>query len=420
MSREFTSAALRSQILQILIFGSWGFRLSFERVRGGRVPREESYGSILDLLYTAAGDTTVWNHFIEQTTRALEASRSALVAIDPSERRYFIDSKFGFCSDEVQQYSGYYGTIDPWYLAYKRSGRSGFVGKGTTLCRPSDIETSEFYNDYGIRIDNRYVACIIFDHGGGAITALTAMREARRGDFDQKQVRFLHKLAPHLTRALQLHGRMLDLKDAVAGSARMMDAVDLGLLGLDEEEKVCFTNTKAEQMLRHGKAFICRDGRIVARDPVCAEKLHQLFKTTCSLELEAPVPSGCTVRAGDRVLHVTMTAIRRSDRVLPAKMKVFVTITDLTAQPKAREALLADLFRITPAEARVVMLLLAGMETKEIAMHTGTTQNTVRFQLKSIYRKTGTSGQNQLVRLVSLLPGGPSDGYASRDKVSSD
>jgi DNA-binding CsgD family transcriptional regulator len=377
------------------------------------VPRDENYSSILDLLYSAAGDTTAWNHFLQQTTHELEASRSALVAIDPSERRYGIDSKFGFSSDEVQLYSGYYGTIDPWYLAYKRSGRNGFAGKGTTLCRPSDIENSEFYNDYGIRIDNRYVACIILDRGDGAITALTAMREAQRGDFGQKQVQFLQKLAPHLTRALQLHGKMLDLNDAAAGSASMVDALDLGLVGLDQEEKVCFTNAKADQILRHGKAFVCRDGRLVARDPTAAEKLHQLFRTVCSLELEAPAPSGCTIHAGDRTLHLTMTALRRSDRVFPSRMKVIVTITDLTAQPKSREALLAELFRITPAEARVVMLLLAGMETNEIAAHTGTTQNTVRFQLKSIYRKTGTSGQNQLIRLVSLLPGGAGDGCSS-------
>jgi DNA-binding CsgD family transcriptional regulator len=51
------------------------------------------------------------------------------------------------------------------------------------------------------------------------------------------------------------------------------------------------------------------------------------------------------------------------------------------------------------------MLLVSGRDPKEIAEETETTQNTVRYQLKAVYRKTGVNRQTQLVRLISVLPG---------------
>jgi DNA-binding CsgD family transcriptional regulator len=59
---------------------------------------------------------------------------------------------------------------------------------------------------------------------------------------------------------------------------------------------------------------------------------------------------------------------------------------------------LAAACRLTPAETRVLQLLLAQLNPKEIAESQGVSIRTVRTQLSSIYGKTGARGQSDLVQ----------------------
>lgn len=68
-------------------------------------------------------------------------------------------------------------------------------------------------------------------------------------------------------------------------------------------------------------------------------------------------------------------------------------------QSKSRELLLAR-FRLTPAEARVAAGLAQGMKLSAIAEHYGISVQTARSQLKSVFDKTGTHSQVQLVALL--------------------
>lgn len=75
--------------------------------------------------------------------------------------------------------------------------------------------------------------------------------------------------------------------------------------------------------------------------------------------------------------------------------KVGIGLTDTGA------AFLADAFDLTDSETGIIRLLMDGLHAKEIAERRRTTEATVRTQLKSIFQKTGTSGQTELMRIVS-------------------
>jgi len=68
---------------------------------------------------------------------------------------------------------------------------------------------------------------------------------------------------------------------------------------------------------------------------------------------------------------------------------------------------LGEMFHLTAAEARVALLLATGLSVTEIAERLTLQPGSVRQHLKSIFGKTGTHGQAQLVhRLLTLKPGG--------------
>jgi DNA-binding CsgD family transcriptional regulator len=64
---------------------------------------------------------------------------------------------------------------------------------------------------------------------------------------------------------------------------------------------------------------------------------------------------------------------------------------------------LRDLFGLTPAECRVALLLADGKSPKEIAGTLCVTAHTMKSHLSSIFSKTSTSGQVQLMRLLTQL-----------------
>jgi DNA-binding CsgD family transcriptional regulator len=86
-----------------------------------------------------------------------------------------------------------------------------------------------------------------------------------------------------------------------------------------------------------------------------------------------------------------------------SSVRVAIFIKEAQARLDVDRAALIDLFAVTPREADVVALLLAGHAPKEIAESLGLSLPTVRTHLARVFDKTGTRTQANLVSLVSRL-----------------
>ena len=73
------------------------------------------------------------------------------------------------------------------------------------------------------------------------------------------------------------------------------------------------------------------------------------------------------------------------------------------AIPRLDRALLANIFGLTAAEAGLAQELLSGDPLARVAGRLGVSENTIKTQLQSIYEKTGTHRQAQLVKLLMGL-----------------
>ena len=83
---------------------------------------------------------------------------------------------------------------------------------------------------------------------------------------------------------------------------------------------------------------------------------------------------------------------------------VFVLITDPEAAATRPRDMIMKMFGLSASEAGVAERLMLGDSPEQTAGHLGLKVSTVRWHLGSIYRKTGTSGQTQLVRLLLSVP----------------
>jgi DNA-binding CsgD family transcriptional regulator len=77
-----------------------------------------------------------------------------------------------------------------------------------------------------------------------------------------------------------------------------------------------------------------------------------------------------------------------------------LTITDLEAERRPDPTLLAQVFGLTAAEARLAAFLAAGASLEEAANALGIAVGTARSQIKAVFAKTGTGRQGALVALL--------------------
>jgi DNA-binding CsgD family transcriptional regulator len=78
-----------------------------------------------------------------------------------------------------------------------------------------------------------------------------------------------------------------------------------------------------------------------------------------------------------------------------------VLLALLENQPQM--GLLAELFQLSPAEQRLAELLAQQLSPEACAERLNVSINTVRSQLRALFRKTDTSRQAELVSLLGHL-----------------
>ncbi len=166
-------------------------------------------------------------------------------------------------------------------------------------------------------------------------------------------------------------------------------------------------NRAAEQLLAEDSSLQAGpDGLLVERTAECA-RLKQLVAqaTDCSAGAEPGLSGVLTVsRQDDSPLQLLVTPVRGFDLDGSRPVRAVVFAGDPAQGSRPTNDTLRILFGLTPAECRLAMLLADGHSLTAITEMIGVSRNTVKSQLSSIYGKTGTSRQAQLVRLLLQLP----------------
>jgi DNA-binding CsgD family transcriptional regulator len=98
------------------------------------------------------------------------------------------------------------------------------------------------------------------------------------------------------------------------------------------------------------------------------------------------------------VAHVM--PLRPAAALSPAAAAMFVSESDQARPPRETLSLLFDL---TPAELRIMELITEGKSRMAVAAELSIAPATVKVHLRSIFRKTSTTRQPELVHLVRGL-----------------
>ncbi|TVO76748.1 helix-turn-helix transcriptional regulator [Sedimenticola selenatireducens] len=363
---------------------------------------------LLGRLYDAALKPELWPQFLEHLAGHLDGRSAALRVLDTTQPSLSHSATWNFTDEENRRYRDYFIQVDPFYRLLRRQPQ---IGMQLSHHAVSDREyaQSEFYSDFFRHTDRFYAAGGFVMRDSQRALLLGIQRSRQRGPFDEHDRQLLHSIAPHLKRAADLT-RLLAREDAlVAGSCEALDRLEIGVLLLSESGALLWANKRAEQALSGDYPLDISGGQLKACAGHEQAALRRLVSEVVAMGMGRDHPGSNALRLlGDPENHqplvllgVPVSRETASFWCPTERTAAILYIGSPAEQRRFCHDRLRQLFGLTPAEARVTELIANGLELKRIAQRLGSSQHTVRSQLKSIYQKTGTGRQGELVSLIT-------------------
>ena len=186
----------------------------------------------------------------------------------------------------------------------------------------------------------------------------------------------------------------------------LLNMLNFSIFVLDEKRRPLFVNAKAGRLMNEGEVFYTDStGSLRITDDATDKTLKRSLNALYHDEIEPKIhPIPIRFEETRPVMFAWVSSLplpgngARPKARRPLKMASLM-ITEKSHQ-KIEKDILANLFNLTPAEARLLQCLLEGTRPLDYAKRQGVSQNTVRNQLKSIFEKTEVRRQSDLVSLV--------------------
>jgi DNA-binding CsgD family transcriptional regulator/PAS domain-containing protein len=373
----------------------------------------DGFDEIVAGFYRAAQGNIGWVDALWPFAHAVSAIAVHLHAVEPRQGRVHFSHAASLLPAEAEfDYVRTYHRIDP---------RAGLViglapGQWMHCWEHFDdafVARDRFYQDFLIPYGSRWVSGVKLLQDDSQCIVLGVHRGLGSAPLDAEDVLLCKRLARHLCDALRLQfGSLKQRQQQMLGLA-LLDRLRAPVALVDEHRRLLSANPAATRVFALQREVFDIGGRIHCRDadddaallvgllrllrgdtalPASSNddrlflRLHSPHgEPGLGLYLQPLRPMGTLHAFGDQPLAMLLF----HQPSLPLELDPFVV---------------AAAYDMTPAEARVAVAAARGAAPDDIARLHGVSTHTVRSQLTSIFRKTGTSRQAELVSQLAALP----------------
>ena len=379
---------------------------------------DQSFHRFLDLIYEAAEKPERWRHLYEQLQQAVGAKSIHMLAIDKRQGTLSYSDGANLPVQGELAYMQHYRHIDPrWPIIMQRE-----VGEWTHCHEVLDeqvVATHPFYQEFLLPYDRRYMTATKLVDMPEATVVLAALSGTAEGPVGPEARVFLDRLLPHLQRACRIGLRNFVYSTQALVGHLLVSKLRQPVILMSPGGDVMHSNEAAQELLRATRLVGVNEGKLRLPRPQldellrrCAELEQELKAGVAPAQPEAgPVASQFRslrihAEGGEENVYAFFTVLSPQGALGTFGLRpvVMLLFYHPSSAPAIDSSLLFAVFGLTPAECRIATLLAEGLSLKRIAQVQGTQHETVRKQLRSIYQKTATNRQPELIRLLLHLP----------------
>lgn len=363
---------------------------------------------LIDPLYESLIHPERSRDFLTQLCAHLKCNAAAIALHDLENEFPEVHNAFGMSERLIQEWNGTYGRANPRGPDIRAEVLKNGSSLGVHSMRKAPAAFLELPYVQWLRRNDLYHSVVVAVRAGkSTVASLSLARGESASPFDMTAKTLIRYLVPHLQRAFEIHTRN-GMQGTVTQAGKFaLDHSDTGVIVVDRQHKVLFTNRSAETILSTGRALRIREGKLVASHFSPAPTFEHLLDAALQPGFgdHAPAGGAMTIRdSQSSPISVVAVPFRPASTGAGHRPCVLVFLIDQAANPMPRTRLLRELFGLSPAECRLCELLHKGVGVRTAADHLTVTTTTARFMLKRIFRKTGSHRQSHLVQLLSRLP----------------
>ncbi len=343
--------------------------------------------------------------FLGEIGRAMRSHVVSLQGHDLEHQRGRIDVGIGLTPAWLELFERS-ASEHPWFLRGGGLLLAHGIADDEGLTTDKELRGTRFYADLLQPVDISHGMALCLNTGPqGQITVLTINRDRQRGYFSPDERRLAQALLPHLRNVYALHQRLSWLQTETQNFRAALDHLPEGVFMLAGNGTVLFANERA-QMLEAESVFIRR-----RHDRISAvfQADESLLRDALSRALSTPPPGrvslGLHDRSGRLAGTITFCPTPRMSANLWSEFdaKTLAFLRSLTPSGKPDLSELRAILRLTLAETRLASALMQGASLDQAAAQFDVTRNTIRTQLHSLFAKTDTRRQSELLRVLLRL-----------------
>ena len=364
-----------------------------------------SFSSLVGQIYDASISPSDWPAALQTIAEYTDSERVTLIledAVLPVRSAYFLS-----VSDPSwdQKYIQKYMMLNPMRLSTVGLARSGDIILTSDFMDHSEYRQSRFYREFLSERQIIDIAVAVLEKTATTITVLSIARNFSQGIANEEIRQKLDLIAPHVRRAAAI-GRILEQRKLEA--ATLSDTLDqllssVFLVGSDGA--VLHANEAARKLVSEGVIVSQVGGRLLLRDPhsraALSEALSWAQRGDADLAargLSLPLTTGDKAWIGT-LMPLARGARREAGAVYRAAAAL--CLTEVKYQRPSAVPELTRLYGLTPREMTILLAVVESGGIPEISALLGISETTVRGHVKSIFSKTGTNRQADLVKLVT-------------------
>jgi DNA-binding CsgD family transcriptional regulator len=349
-------------------------------------------------LYRAAAGSESWPEALQTLSNALGGAFALVGIVDKTANRTNSITSEPFAEGRRELYRQRYFAMNP-RVRHSAQVAVGEVFFDAALGRDVELARHPYYGEFlATRGFTNFISTNLVNAPSRRVN-LSVQRSRSAGHVDTAEVDALKKIAPHAVAAFELWERLQGVSAQARLIAEALEALDAGVLMLDEQGRLVFVNPTGAALLASGGPLVRAGESIAAADTSQRTRLAEAIAAarTQSGDASSSTPARMTLASADGrrfalKLRPMPEFIRLDDTHWSGVILILEPVRPLSTVDEIQRVL-----GLTAAEAALALSLADGNRPRDYARIHGVSINTVRTHLASLREKLEAKSQTQIV-----------------------
>ncbi|MBC3919110.1 hypothetical protein H8L32_16585 [Undibacterium sp. CY18W] len=359
---------------------------------------------IITQFYEGILTPSSWNNGLRLLCQMIGSEHVALTTLNRQTNTVTVNESIGLTDACRDEFNDHYFAYDPalgwvdkialggWYIDHQHIGVQA-------------MQHSVFYQDFMRKF------------GLGSINVSPVLRDGPNNSFlviqhgigqpfhRQYATANMAPITLHLQRALRLRQHCEGMTQKADLAFAMLAQLRSPMCIVDAAGQLVFANQAAEALFRRQTILHVASGRL----GLCGTnklRLVNLIRSACGSDGPCIAGGVQASKMTDKLqlqILVTPVPVQHSLSSTPARPMALVLVHDPELPFSSGTELLRQIYGLTNSEARIALLILHGASPAKAALQACVSVATVRSQLRSVFRKTGTTRQAELMQLLTAI-----------------